>query len=568
MRENWCISLQDINLAYSRFDFANPITGKMTAHDLVGRGPKNACGSTRKMARQEKEKRNLSWTFGQRLPSSDPLHEAFQLLTDAEQLRRQGRVDQAQAICERLVGRYPDYFGALYTLGLIYVEKKQYPRALGCLVRAAMLNPRSWKALTALSAVYLELGASEMAAHILEQAIVIKPNDPDILLTLGEVYRREREYEQARDAYFSSSQLDPTLSAAVIGYSSCCIELGQYAEAAAVLERRINDGAGSLEMLAELIELPASFVSLDLQATFAEIMRGADMKDKADKNLLAFVRAVLLDRAGRHMEAWHQVLAANRAMFSGMRRAAEEMAKTERANIDQLRSKRVQVCASETQDTRTISLFILAPSRSGKTTMEMLVGTLDGVKRGYENPSVENAIVRTFQSAGLLSSKLFEVLPPQLDDECRAAYLDELARRAGSSRVFTNTHPGRIHDAARVAAAFPNVRFIFVQRNMDDIMFRIFMRVYQSGNPYAYDLKAIREHVTWYNEMIDVLTEKLPDIARVIHYEDIVADPAAALRAAADLCGLPMNHSPLPVIGDDRGCAAPYRDLMNAALSS
>ena len=64
-----------------------------------------------------------------------------------------------------------------------------------------------------------------------------------------------------------------------------------------------------------------------------------------------------------------------------------------------------------------------------------------------------------------------------------------------------------------------------------------------------------------------VIAELWPDIVRLIHYEDMVADPAAALRIASDLCGIPMQHSPLPELGDDRGCAAPYRALMAAELA-
>jgi len=62
------------------------------------------------------------------------------------------------------------------------------------------------------------------------------------------------------------------------------------------------------------------------------------------------------------------------------------------------------------------------------------------------------------------------------------------------------------------------------------------------------------------------LAAKLPDISRVINYEDMIADPAAALRTAADLCGLPMEHGALPNVGDDRNCAAPYHEFMAAAL--
>jgi hypothetical protein len=200
--------------------------------------------------------------------------------------------------------------------------------------------------------------------------------------------------------------------------------------------------------------------------------------------------------------------------------------------------------------------------------MEMLVGTLPGVKRGYENPAVDKAVRRTFQGAGLLTMGVFEVLPPRLDSTCRDIYLEELARRGGAAKVFTSTHPVRLHDAARIAAAFPNVRFVFIKRNLDDNTLRIYMRKYAVGNQYAYDVGFIRNHILWYHEMIDVLADKLPDITRVIHYEDMVADPPAALRTVADLCGLPVPEGPLPAVGDDRGCAEPYRSLLAKALQS
>lgn len=73
--------------------------------------------------------------------------------------------------------------------------------------------------------------------------------------------------------------------------------------------------------------------------------------------------------------------------------------------------------------------------------MERLVSLLNGVKRGYENPITDNAVRRTFQTAGALTSSLYENLPASLESSCREIYLEELKRRAGSAKVFTNTHP-------------------------------------------------------------------------------------------------------------------------------
>jgi hypothetical protein len=111
------------------------------------------------------------------------------------------------------------------------------------------------------------------------------------------------------------------------------------------------------------------------------------------------------------------------------------------------------------------------------------------------------------------------------------------------------------------------VRFVGVKRNLDDTVLRIYQQKYQTGNIYSYDLAAAREHVVWYHEMIDALAQKLPSIVRVIQYEDMIADPAGARRVAAELCGVAVPDAPPPALGDDRGCAAPYRELMAAALA-
>ena len=63
-----------------------------------------------------------------------------------------------------------------------------------------------------------------------------------------------------------------------------------------------------------------------------------------------------------------------------------------------------------------------------------------------------------------------------------------------------------------------------------------------------------------------LLAERFPSIVRVLQYEAMIADPAAALRVAAELCGVPSPASPLPTIADDRGCAMPYRQYIAAEL--
>jgi tetratricopeptide (TPR) repeat protein len=510
--------------------------------------------------------------------STDPLRNSFNRLKQAEELRLAGKLDAAQAICDQLVREYPDYWAALHTLGLVLVDKNNNEQALNYLVRAAMLDPRSWSTLTALGGVYFALGASEMAARTLEQARAINPKDPTILSTLGGIYREEREYELAQGAFREALTFDNDLVQAAIGLGRVYAYTGQSAESAAVFERLVQRGMERLEGLAErgmvplevlsaLANLPRRFVSVDVLSELDKLVREHGQATVDFETTAAFVRVAALDKAGRYPEAWNHALTANRAIFSSvggdLRRARER----ENTTLGSLRANPIRTTES-VNGKYPISLFILGPSRSGKTTMEQLVTALDGVKRGYENPSVEIAVRRAFQSGCLLASSYFELLPAQLHSLCREFYLEELARRAGSAKVFTNTVPARIFDAASTVAVFPNVRYICVRRKLEDTILRMFQSKYRGGNFYAYDLKTARDHVLWYDQMIDLLAAKLPDTVRMIHYEDMVADPAAAVRTAAELCGLPPPRGPVPPVGDDRGCAEPYRQFMAAELTS
>ncbi|HXI38936.1 MAG TPA: sulfotransferase, partial [Bryobacteraceae bacterium] len=194
--------------------------------------------------------------------------------------------------------------------------------------------------------------------------------------------------------------------------------------------------------------------------------------------------------------------------------------------------------------------------------LERLIGTLDGTRMGGEVPIVEKAVRRAFDGAALPPSNHLEDLPAKLLPDFRGKYLEGLAQRAGPARLFTTTLPGRIYDAGLIAMAVPNVRFVLLKRNVDDMAWKIYLTKYLTGNSYAYSLKDIRGYLDWYHAMIDLTAEKLPELARVMSYEALIDDPGAALRGVAELCGLDPHERPVLSIDHDRGCGAPYREFM------
>ena len=444
----------------------------------------------------------------------------------------------------------------------MYFDRRSFERALDCLVRALMFDPKNWMTLTALSLTYLRLGANEMAAQTLESALAIRPTDASILSSLGEIHREGREYEAAQTVYRQALNLDPAVESAAVGLALCLLALGQSEEAAGILSDAYGRGHRSLNLLHVMTTLPKNTIPIDVLDALEHLSTDNGAMDATSKNSYLFARAAALDHAGRYAEAWQTLVAANRPL------AVDHQSEL-KANIARRERSLGWICSASPKAFRAssdgpISLFILGPSRSGKTSLERLVGSLFGVKAGYEAPIVENAIRRTCQMAAIPPVNSLDELPPGLIPSFREVYLESLVLRAGSARVFTNTLPGRIHDAGLMVTAVPNVRYLLVKRSSDDVALRIYMTKYLSGNAYAYDLRAIRDYVNWYNMMIDLIAEKLPDVTRVLDYDGALDDPYATLQRVGELCGLSVARDTMPVLGNDRGCAKPYKEFMNA----
>lgn len=506
-------------------------------------------------------KRDSSAEAGALAPS-DVLGQTYQRLKRAEELRRSGTKDNlaaARKLCEELVGDHPKYFGALYTLGLIYIDQQEYERALTFLIRAAMLNTRHWQVLTALSAVYQQLGSSDMAAITLERAREIAPNEPSILVTLGEIYRAEQEIELAIGAYRAAHELDPQMRAPLAGLSTCNNMLGRHEEAAKCVTALIGLGKTSLGTLYEVNSLPPGMIDIDVMHELAKTRKATPEPDIEFEIDCMFLEAGALHRQGQFERAWQLLLEANSRKFLPFKADAEKLRDLERRALNAISNRVPAKVYGRCDKNIPVTLFIQGPSRSGKTTLEKLLTGIEGLKTGHENPSVEIAVRRTFQSAGLLASSIFEMLPRALDQDCACFYADEVMRRAAGQQVFTNTNPSRIHDAARIAEAFPNPRFVFIRRDIADNLVRIFMRKYRDKNFYAYRLESIRDHLLWYHQMIDEMQKKYPDIVRIVQYEDMVANTEEVVSGVLEFCGLdPASASGLKA-PDDRGFARPYK---------
>jgi tetratricopeptide (TPR) repeat protein len=476
--------------------------------------------------------------------------------------------------------------------GLALREIGRLPDALASFERALAARADFRPALGNRALTLMRLGRPAAALDDLDRLLALDPDNIEALVNRARVLQSFGDAEAAIAAYRRVLALKPDFAPAQGALADALAVDGHDGEAEA-LARAVLAGAKDPRdrflALRTLALLPQPPGDLDLAAMLEAMSVPAGMAPQQADTMRAFALAALRHKAGDHEAAWQHLEAAHRPMRAAgvaeNRTTRRQSYAAALAAVDASPSE--LEAASPQRADLPISLFILGPSRSGKTMLERLAASIPGVQAGGENalariareralagPARERALAGPTR-AGRTSPGLRTddgansgfALPSDARAQFSETYAALLAQRAGDARMFTGTAPGNIRDIVELAALVPNLRLVFLDRARDDTLLRIYMKQY-TGNDYAADPAAIAEYLEFYADMTDRLVRRFPHRALRLRYEDVVADPAAARAAVARLGDLAPPAAPPPPIPDDRDCARPYANIIAAALSN
>ncbi|MGB7069837.1 MAG: tetratricopeptide repeat protein [Pyrinomonadaceae bacterium] len=101
------------------------------------------------------------------------------------------RIDSGISGLQEAVKQFPNYFDALYRLGMEFYTAKQYKEALSFFIRATEINPKSVTSVYYVGYSLHNLGKAYNKAAItaLQQAYVMAPGSPQVVFALGRFER-------------------------------------------------------------------------------------------------------------------------------------------------------------------------------------------------------------------------------------------------------------------------------------------------------------------------------------------------------------------------------------------
>ncbi len=117
-------------------------------------------------------------------------------------LEKNGKSDKALRIMQRVLELQPDNAEALNYIGYTWADQNiNLAKALEYIQRANALKPDNGFIIDSLGWVYYRLGDLEQAAALLERSLQLIPSDPHVYHHLGDVYRSLKNFPQALKAY-------------------------------------------------------------------------------------------------------------------------------------------------------------------------------------------------------------------------------------------------------------------------------------------------------------------------------------------------------------------------------
>jgi tetratricopeptide (TPR) repeat protein len=470
-----------------------------------------------------------------------------------------GQPTESKAICDELLRDHPTYAAALHLLGSIHLARGEHQSALTFLARASAAQPGRPRLAIDLAHALGFAGAPEVALDILRSEVARSPTSAAAFLAAGRICESQFHYEAAEENYLKAAALDPGEYFAPLRLGEMYAVMAEPEGAARQLLRAHELRPMAVSPLAGLATLPGDLVCKDLLVRIEAAMPAAKRRGGTDELRLSFAKASALHKLGRHAECWTELVDANKRAFERYGDSKVSEQRFRQRHLRRAESLLFPVTSPLlSRSDEPVPLFILGPSRSGKSSVESLTTHLPRLRRGYESPIVARALEETLQAEDLPPRSALSELPREFDDRFSATFSKLLQREIHGPELFTITSAGNIYFVDRLASALPSARFVFVIRNKWDLAFEIFLKWYTTGNGYSYDFDETLEYVETYHRLAQIWADRIPGRTLTLFYPQCMTSPGETLAAIAGLAGVDRVPSAPPPTGSTSGSAAPY----------
>jgi tetratricopeptide (TPR) repeat protein len=161
-------------------------------------------------------------------------------LTQAIQLHRQGRLQQASALYQRVLQQAPQNAQALHLFGILAAQTRQFERAVERILKAIAVDDKNPDFFVSLGNAYKEQGNLDQALQSYQSAIYLNPAYAQAHSSLGVVLQLQNKMDEALANFDQAIALQPNNVEALSNRAAALHVLGQYEQALGSAEKAIG----------------------------------------------------------------------------------------------------------------------------------------------------------------------------------------------------------------------------------------------------------------------------------------------------------------------------------------
>jgi predicted O-linked N-acetylglucosamine transferase (SPINDLY family) len=166
------------------------------------------------------------------------------LFNQAFALHRRGEFEAAQKIYKEILQSDSKNAEVLHLLGVIALQKKDFPSAIKFISQAIEINPQMSVAFNNLGAAYKEQKDYVKALESLQCALKLDPVSADALSNIGNIYSDEKKYSLAMDFYYRAIKANPHHADAYYNRGNIYLHSHKYALAVGDYNRALEFDPG------------------------------------------------------------------------------------------------------------------------------------------------------------------------------------------------------------------------------------------------------------------------------------------------------------------------------------
>jgi tetratricopeptide (TPR) repeat protein len=516
------------------------------------------------------------------------LSETDRQVEDAFARHKRGDIAYAADVYRKALETRPEHARALHYLGLAAQQMGNSQQAVQLLERAIKADPADARAYNHLGQIQIKLGDKRAAAALFERAVAIDPDHVESLNSLANVtitrdltaaialYRRvlalsprsafaaynlaqalneDHAFDEAVEFFERTIALDPNHSQARFNLGILLEQRGQFSEAIAQYLAVWRRDRRHVSSLANMLGIRDYTPEPDMAAHAEDILRSPGVRDEDRIKLHRglgkhYERSGDFDRAFGHFSSAKTVFRRTRPPFNlGAATKAMDAAKA-------VFSRDFFAAATPPVSTSDRPIFIVGLPRSGTTLTEQILASHAQVFGAGELPDIP----RMVKSLRPDYPHAVQTMDVQALGELADEYLDEIARLAGADAMrVTDKMPVNSLHLGLIAKLFPAARVIYCRRDPRDIAVSCFVELFELEHDYTTDFADFAAYFLEHERLMAHWRAVLPIPIHELRYEELIADPQAAIRGLVDHCGLDWDPACLNFQATERTVQTPSR---------